>query len=208
MKKTQAFFDQLADSWEDQSFPPETRKRVAELAGTFGIQRCATVLDVATGTGILQPHLLHAVGKSGRVLAFDFSYKMLQKAQKKPLGANLYCFQASAMAIPLSAGLCDTIVCFAAFPHFADQLKALKEMARVAKEGATVIIAHLMSRDELLKHHGNHSPVAGDTVPEAADMRRMCRSAGLTEPQITEKPGLYLARALKKKNPQPKKQRL
>ena len=102
------------------------------------------------------------------------------------------------MAIPMPAGLCDTVICFAAFPHFADKLKALKEMARVAKKGAPIIIVHLMSRHELLKHHGNLSPVAGDTVPEAADMKGMCRSVGLTEPQITDKPGLYLARMLKK----------
>jgi ubiquinone/menaquinone biosynthesis C-methylase UbiE len=177
MKKD--FFDQLADTWEDQSFPPEIRKRVAELTGTFGIQKGARVLE------------------SGRVFAFDFSFKMLQQAEKKPFGANLYCFQASAIAIPLPAGLCDTIVCFAAFPHFADQLKALQEMARVAKKGAPIFIVHLMSRDELLKHHGNHSPVAGDTVPEAAHMRLMCQSAGLTDPQITDKPGFYLARASK-----------
>ena len=199
MKKTQAFFDQLAASWEDQSFPPETRKRVVELVKTFGIQKGARVLDVATGTGILHPYLLRAVGESGRVLAFDFSYKMLREVKEKPVGANLYCFQASAMAIPVPTGLCDTIVCFAAFPHFADQLKALQEMARVAKTGAPIYIVHLMSRDELLKHHGTHSPVAGDTVPEALEMRRMCRSAGLTDPQITNKPGLYLARALKKR---------
>ncbi len=197
MKKRQAFFDQLADSWEDQSFPPKTRKRVAELASAFGIQKGTRVLDVATGTGILHPYLLRAVGKSGCVLAFDFSYKMLQKAKNKPLGANLFFFQASAMEIPLPTGLCDSIVCFAAFPHFANQLKALLEMARVAKKGAPLIIAHLMSRDELLKHHGNHSPVAGDTVPEAADMRHMCQSAGLSDLQITEKPGFYLARAMK-----------
>ena len=198
MKKKKEFFEQLADTWEDQSFPPETRKRVAELAATFGIQEGDQVLDVATGTGILHPYLLRAVGESGRVFAFDYSYKMLQQAKKKPIGANLNCFQASAMAIPLPAGLCDTIVCFAAFAHFADQLKALQEMARVAKLGAAVIVAHLMSRDELIKHHGLHSPVAGDTVPKAADMRRMCRSAGLTEPQINDMPGLYLARAQKR----------
>ena len=198
MKKTQAFFDQLAESWEDQSFPPQTIKRIVELVNTFGIQQGARVLDVATGTGILHPYLLRAVGEFGRVIAFDFSYKMLQQAKDKPFGANLDCFQASAMAIPLPAGLCDTIVCFAAFPHFADQLKALQEMARVAKKGAPVIIAHLMSRDELLKHHGNHSPVAGDTVPEAADMRCMCQSAGLTDPQITDQPGMYLLCALKR----------
>jgi ubiquinone/menaquinone biosynthesis C-methylase UbiE len=198
MKQKKEFFDQLADTWEDQSFPPETRKRVANLVGTFGVQRGARVLDVATGTGILLPYLLQAVGKSGHVYAFDYSFKMLLQAKKKPFGANLDCFQASAMAIPLPAGLCDTVVCFAAFPHFADQLKALQEMARVAKKSAPIYVAHLMSRDELLKHHGNHSPVAGDTVPEAADMRRMCRSAGLTDPHVIDKSGLYLARALKR----------
>ena len=198
MKKTQAFFDQLAGSWEDQSFPPETRKRVGELVNEFGIQTGAWALDVATGTGILHPYLLRSVGAFGRVFAFDYSYKMLQQAKEKPHGANLYCFQASAMAIPLPAGLCDTIVCFAAFPHFADQLQALREMTRVAKRGASLIIAHLMSRDELLKHHGSHSPVAGDTVPAAADMRNMCQSAGLTDPHITDQPGMHLLRALKR----------
>ena len=198
MKKTQSFFDQLADTWEDQSFPPETRKKVAKLAITLDIQKGAWVLDVATGTGILHPYLLRAVGQSGRVIAFDFSYKMLQQAKEKSFGANLDCFQASAMAIPLLTEMCDTIVCFAAFPHFADQLKALQEMARVAKKGAPIFVVHLMSRGELLKHHGNHGPVAGDTVSEASDMEHMCRSAGLTNPQITNKPGLYLACALKR----------
>jgi ubiquinone/menaquinone biosynthesis C-methylase UbiE len=198
MKKTQEFFDRLADTWEDQSSPLDTRTRVSELVVAFGIKKGARVLDVGTGTGILHPYLLEAVGKSGQVFAFDYSIKMLKEAKQKPSKLNLLCFQASAMAVPLPAGLCDTIVCFAAFPHFANQLKALQEMARVAKKGAPIIIAHLMSRDELLKHHGNHSPVAGDTVPEAADMRRMCRSAGLADPQIIERPGLYLAHALKK----------
>lgn len=54
-----------------------------------------------------------------------------------------------------------------------------------------------MSRDELLKHHGNQSPVAGDTVPGEMDMRRMCESGGLTDLHITDQPGLYMARALK-----------
>lgn len=86
MKKKKEFFDQLAETWEDQSFPPQTRKRVAELASTFGIRKGARVLDVATGTGILHPYLLRAVGESGSVIAFDYSYKMLLQIKKKPFG--------------------------------------------------------------------------------------------------------------------------
>ena len=73
MKKKKEFFDQLADTWEDQSFPLEIRKRVAELVVAFGIKKGARVLDVGTGTGILHPYLLEAVGKSGKVFAFDYS---------------------------------------------------------------------------------------------------------------------------------------
>lgn len=197
MKKTQEFFDLLADTWEDQSFPMETRKRVSELVVAFGIKKGASVLDVGTGTGILHPYLLAAVGKSGHVFAFDYSFKMLKEAKQKPSELNLLCFQASAMAVPLPDNLFDYIICFATFPHFDNKLNALQEMARVAKIGAEVFIAHLMSRAELIKHHGSNNPVAGDTVPAAADMRRMCQSAGLTDPQITDEPGLYLAKALK-----------
>ena len=197
MKNTRAFFDQLADTWEDQSFPLETRKRVAELAGAFGIQKGTWVLDIATGTGILHPYLLQAVGESGRVFAFDFSYEMLQKAKNKAPLENLYCLQASAMAVPLPDNLFDYIICFAAFPHFANHIQALQEMARVAKKRAKVFIAHLMSRDELIKHHGSHSPVAGDTVPEEMDMRRIFQQSGFTDVEIINRPGLYLARGIK-----------
>ena len=197
MKNTQEFFDQLAESWEDESYPRETRKRVSELVVAFGIKKGASVLDVGTGTGILHPYLLEAVGKTGQVVAFDYSFRMLKEATQKPSQLNLLCFQASAMAVPLPNNLFDYIICFAAFPHFTDHNQALQEMARVAKKGAEVFIAHLMSRDELLHHHGSHSPVAGHTVPDAEHMRHMCQTAGLTDPHITDMPGLYLAKAWK-----------
>ena len=197
MKKRQEFFDQLANTWEDQSFPLETRKRVSELVVAFGIKKGATVLDVGTGSGILHPYLLEAVGKSRHVFAFDYSFKMLRKAKQKPSKSNLFCFQASAMAVPLPHNLFDYIICFAAFPHFANQIKALQEIARVAKKGAEVFIAHLLSRDELIKHHGSHSPVAGDTIPEEVEMRQMLQQAGFTAAEITNRPELYLARGIK-----------
>lgn len=197
MRAVQDFFDQLAQDWEDKSFPPETRKRLADLVQSLNVRRGAWVLDVGTGTGILQPFLSAAVGHFGRVLAFDFSINMLKEALKKPLRPNVLCFQAGVSAIPLASQVCDLTVCFAAFAHFNDQSKALHEMARVTKTGGELVIAHLMSRDELLCHHGTHSPVAGDTVPEEKLMRQMLRDSGFRDPEIIDEPGLYVAKAVK-----------
>ena len=75
-----------------------------------------------------------------------------------------------AMRLPFRARCFDAVVCFAAFPHFEDKGQALKEMARVARPGAPLLIAHLLSRSELLAHHGTHSAVAGDALPEESRM--------------------------------------
>ena len=70
-------------------------------------------------------------------------------------------------------------------------------MARVAKRKAHVVIAHLMSRAEIKKHHGSNSSVAGDELPDRPEMRRIFLEAGLNDLEIRDEPGRYLARALK-----------
>jgi ubiquinone/menaquinone biosynthesis C-methylase UbiE len=192
-----AFFDQEAQTWETRCYSEPVRARLVPLVEMFHIQRGARVLDMGTGTGILHSYLLEAVGETGQVVAFDLSFQMLQKVRKKPHSAHLVYFQASAMELPLQNNLFDLIICFATFPHFADKQAALREMARVAKRGAEVTIAHLLSRDELWRHHSTHPAVAQDRLPEDDAMRRLFVAAGLTTPDIHDEPGLYLARATK-----------
>jgi len=67
----------------------------------------------------------------------------------------------------------------------------------VAKRGAEIVVAHLLSRDELWRHHSTHPAVAQDRLPDADMMRQLCIAAGLTIPDIRDEPGLYLARAAK-----------
>jgi ubiquinone/menaquinone biosynthesis C-methylase UbiE len=198
MNKTRDFFDQLASTWEAESFPPETRKKLEALVDTFEIQGGARVLDAGTGTGILHPLLLRAVGETGWVLAFDLSYEMIARAAKKTAPASLLCLQADSAKLPLASDTFDHIVCFAAFPHFADQRCALQEMARVAKKDGQLVIAHLMSRAEIAHHHDSHPSVAGDHLPKESRLRRMLSDAGWRAMEITDEPGQYLARANKK----------
>jgi len=70
-------------------------------------------------------------------------------------------------------------------------------MARVVKIGGALIVAHLMSRKELSAHHGSHATVARDVLPPDPEMEALFVAAGLSEPQIVDIPGRYMAKTVK-----------
>lgn len=193
-RSTRSFFDRMAKQWDDFGDAEDLHRRLKPLVAKFNIPDGGIVLDVGTGTGILHPWLMAAVGTSGRVLAFDLSGSMLEKAIIKSASRNLICFQADVTAIPLPEQTCDCVVCFAAFPHFYDKQQALREMARVTKNGGRVLIAHLMSRHQIARHHHGSPEVAGHCLPTDREMERLFSAAGLEIVTIQDKPGLYFAR--------------
>jgi ubiquinone/menaquinone biosynthesis C-methylase UbiE len=194
---TRGYFDRMAMRWDDFGDAEMLRKRLEPLVAMFDIPIGGTVLDVGTGTGILHPWLLAAVGAAGKVLAFDFSSCMLERARMKRSCQNLVCFQADVTAIPLPGQSCDCVVCFAAFPHFYDKLQALQEMARVTKSGGRVLIAHLMSRHQIARHHHANPEVSGHCLPPDGEMKHLFSKAGLGEIAIKDKPGLYFAQGVR-----------
>jgi len=196
-RSTRDYFDRMAGEWDNGANADGLCRRLELLIPKFGIPDGGWVLDVGTGTGILHPYLLAAVGESGRVLALDFSSCMLAQALKKSHRENLVCLQADVTAIPLPDGTFDCVVCFAAFPHFDRKLLALHEIARVTRRGGRVVIAHLMSRSQIARHHDANPEVAGHYLPPAGHMQRLFSVAGLNALDIEDEPGLYLAVAEK-----------
>lgn len=193
-----AFFDERAAHWEERCYPPETRQRLNRLAPLFGVRKGDAVLDMGTGTGVLAPYLRELIGPEGLLISFDLSFEMVRHAARKDAYAkNGLVLQATAMSIPLRDASVDALVCFAAFPHFSDKNKAMSEMRRVLKTGGRLCIAHLLSREELSRHHGGHSAVSEDKLPDDDGMRALFAAAGFPEPEIVDAPGRYMASALK-----------
>lgn len=200
MKSKTHFFDTRAENWEEACYPAPVRERLLDLIREFEIGSGERILDVGTGPGVLLPYLRQGVGPSGQVCAFDLSIDMIRQAHGKPHAPQDLVFQADVHSIPFTDRVFDRVICFAAFPHFDDPGQALQEMGRVVKTGGVLFVAHLMSRKELAAHHGSHATVARDVLPADPEMKALFLQAGLSQPDIVDIPGQYMARSFKNRS--------
>ncbi|PIE68142.1 MAG: hypothetical protein CSA23_00210 [Deltaproteobacteria bacterium] len=199
MEPKQTFFDSRAADWEATCYPASVRARLQALTSEFGVAPGERVLDVGTGPGVLIPYLHYLTGSTGRICAFDFSHEMVKQADRKQRSPGDIVIRADVHQIPFNDNAFDRVICFAAFPHFYDPGQAVHEMARVLRPEGELIIAHLMNRKELAMHHGGHEAVARDVLPDDRKMTSFFLQAMLSSPKITNRPGRYLARGMKKR---------
>ena len=198
MEKRKEFFNRHAASW-DKDLGYEARiARLQEVVKWFGLAKDDSVLDVGTGTGILLPFLREAIGPQGRLLAIDFSFKMLEEAKNRDFPGEKSITNASVEAIPFRSDQFDRVTCFSAFPHFPNKAKALLEMVRVLRTGGTLSIAHLHSVEEINQfHQAVGGPVAHDFLPHPERIRSLMKDSGLDEVSIVNQPGKFFAQGKK-----------
>jgi ubiquinone/menaquinone biosynthesis C-methylase UbiE len=80
MDKRRDFFDSTADDWEKTRTSKEAELVFHDVVDWFAIEQGHAVLDVGAGTDALLSSMGNQVGKTGRIIGMDFSYKMLEKA--------------------------------------------------------------------------------------------------------------------------------
>ncbi len=194
----QAYFDEHARGWEEHGYTKERRERLQELVCDFEVKLGEKVLDAGCGEGVLVPYLLKILGPEGFIVELDNSIEMLKGAAKKS-DRQIQCVWAGAEAMPLVDDDFDRVICFASFPHFASYKKALKEIHRVLRPEGTLVIAHLMSRDQIAHHHAKSTVVLGDELPSESELRELLAETGFTLNSLTDRPGRYLALATKVK---------
>lgn len=190
----QAYFNQLADSW-DKRFQTEALSTFLEqLVPTFGLLPGQKILDVGTGTGILIPFLLKAVGPTGQILAIDYAEKMVKICKSKYAHLpNVTVTVQQVETLNFPSQTFDAVTCFGLFPHIENKEKALRQMNRVLKTNGKLIIAHALSSKEIKAHHHNASSIVShDVLPEGATMKQLLKQAGFAGIRLTDKPGCYL----------------
>jgi len=196
-KKT--YFNKAADNWDKRFHTPKLSSFLERLVPQFGLEQGQNILDVGTGTGILIPYLVRAVGSDGSVTAVDYSEKMIQICRTKHSHLkNLRIKLGNIEETAFDTESFDAVICFGVFPHLENKEKALRNINHTLKPGGKLVIAHALSSKELKAHHNSaSSTVIHDVLPEEAEMKKLLKQTGFTETSIKDEPGCYLCIAHK-----------
>ena len=193
-----AYFEEAANAWDERFCTPELAAFLEKLVPEFGLKPGQNILDVGTGTGVLIPFLLRAIGPSGSITAIDYAEKMVQICRTKySLLRNVAVKLQDMEELDLPSESFDAITCFGLFPHLENKEKTLHHMNRVLRPGGKLIISHALSSAEIRAHRSSVSAVAHDMLPEKPEMRRLLERAGFDEICIKNEPGCYLCLSIK-----------
>jgi len=204
LTRTRAFFDERAANW-DAMISAGHGERLRKIVETLPIQPDATVLDAGTGAGVLLPILADRLDASGKVVAVDLSFKMMQETGKrvaalhaKPSLPLFSLLQADVVAPPLLDSSFDWIICNSCFPHFHDQQQAVCTMGQLLKPDGRLAVCHTESREAINKLHQTVGGiVGGHELPEDNAMRMLVVNARLIMEILDSTPDYYLLVARK-----------
>jgi len=133
-----------------------------------------TVLDVASGTGVLAFEIAQLVGPYGRVVGVDTDKSMLSIAERIRKARDMYQVQLREMdahSLKFADGVFDRVVCQHGLMFFDDKVLALREMVRVLSHGGRLVLTVWGPRA---------------TVPHEGLLAEAFRAAGGSEPSYFE----------------------
>jgi ubiquinone/menaquinone biosynthesis C-methylase UbiE len=114
-----------------------------DLVSRLRLQVGQRVLETGVGTGANLPTLCAAVGPGGRVNGVDLSAGMLRRAKRKAasLPCPIHLTLQNASDLDFSDECFDAVFHFGGINFFSDRERALREMVRVVRPGARLLVA-------------------------------------------------------------------
>jgi ubiquinone/menaquinone biosynthesis C-methylase UbiE len=136
--------DKLAKIYDAEILPIWARRFGKLLLRDLALPPKAMVLDVGCGTGYPALEILSKMDGDGRIIAIDPSSPMLDEARNKAgrLAGKRIFFRSEAAAPKLvfADDVYDLVLCNASLDEFDEPERAVREFARVAKQGGRVAV--------------------------------------------------------------------
>lgn len=107
------------------------------LPDVLGAVEGLRALDVACGTGYWAAYLAR---HGAEVRGVDFCVEMLRRA---PAVLSGWLVLGNAEELPFADGSADLLICSFALGYFSDTGRAVREMARIAAHGATLVVSDI-----------------------------------------------------------------
>lgn len=184
IENRRAFFDRIADQWDSWADLAHMREALRSGLVELGVDPASTVVDLGCGTGNLAAALTEHLDEQGRVIAVDFSERMLEQARAKVRDPRVRWVLADAVSLPLEDASADHVICFSAWPHFPEPLRVAEQVRRVLVPGGKLAVWHAISRAEVNAIHKQVAPaVRSDLLLPADEVARMLRAEGF-EPEL------------------------
>ncbi len=197
MNSQAEFFDSYADRWDSME-REEVLSRLERVVRESQTRPGMEILDVGTGTGVIIPYLVRAIGASGRILAIDISEGMLRVAKAKSFPDNVEFRLADIEEFTCPDCSYDRVICNAVFPHFVNKDRVLRLIYRMLCPGGILVISHPTGREAVNKiHREAGSVVTEDRVHQPQVMQEMLETARFTDVQVTDEPDFYMATGMK-----------
>ena len=154
-RKVMLRYDSTAEIYDSRYAEEQEAKYKAALEN---VKPVGAVLDVGCGTGLF---FKHVASEAETVVGIDSSRKLLLEARKHARGwRNVHLVQADADNLPLKGNLFDVVFAFTVLQNIPKPVETLKELGRVAKPDAHVIVTGLKkifasaSLREMIEHAG------------------------------------------------------
>ncbi|QEH32616.1 Phthiotriol/phenolphthiotriol dimycocerosates methyltransferase [Aquisphaera giovannonii] len=108
------------------------------------------LLDVAVGDGVYLPWM----PADWNVTGIDVTWSQLEACRRREVAPAVRLIQGEAESLPFPDGAFDAVLSIGAFNYFNDPEGSLREMVRVSRPGATIVISDEMPNltDRMLGH--------------------------------------------------------
>ncbi|NUM37125.1 MAG: class I SAM-dependent methyltransferase [Candidatus Brocadiae bacterium] len=151
------FFDSHAEKW-DSYWKEEEFGIIRKILERSSLSQEDSVLDIASGTGILVPYFLEFGVVASCIQGIDISPKMVEIFSQKFPQIPVICGDFLLKTLPENNY--SYAIIFNSFPHFLEPEKVFEKVSKLLKPKGKLVVAHTKTREALDRHHQN----SGSTV--------------------------------------------